>query len=111
MSAPEARMSYELDVKFQKKESKLFQIFLDWAISQKADGIIAGATFPEVIKYCKKKSNGKMSIFSPGIGVQGGSVKEVLSSGSDYLIVGRTILNSKNPLKVAEHLKLQSLVK
>ena len=109
MSAPEAKLSYELDVKFRKKESKLFQIFLDWAISQKADGIIAGATFPKIIQYCKKKSNGKMDIFSPGIGIQGGSVKEVLSSGSDYFIVGRSILNSQNPVEVAENLKLQSL--
>ena len=111
MSAPEAKLSYELDVKLKKKESKLFEIFLDWAISQKADGIIAGATFPEIIRYCKKKSNGRMQIFSPGIGIQGGSINEVLSSGSDYFIVGRTILNSQNPMEVAENLKLQTLGK
>jgi len=111
MSTLEAKLSYELNVKFKQKQSKLYQIFLDWSISEKADGIIAGATFPEIIKYCKKKSNGKLNIFSPGIGTQGGSVQKVLSSGSDYLIVGRTILNSKNPESIAEHLKLQSFGK
>jgi orotidine-5'-phosphate decarboxylase len=35
----------------------------------------------------------------------------VLESGTDYLIVGRTILNSKNPVSVAKEMQLQSLGK
>ncbi len=83
----------------------LYQLFLDWSISQKVDGIIVGATFPKIIEYCKKKINKKLDIYSPGIGVQGGNVKKVLTSGTDFLIVGRTILNSKNPVKVAKQLQ------
>ena len=112
MSAPEAKLSYDLKIKLENnKQSKLYQLFLDWAISQKSDGIIVGATFPEIIKECKKKTRGKLNIYSPGVGTQGGKVNEVLSAGSDYLIVGRTILNSKNPKKTAEELALQSLYK
>jgi len=56
MSAPEAKFSYELNVKLHSnKEKKLYQLFLEWAISQNADGIIVGATYPKIIKYCKKK--------------------------------------------------------
>ena len=105
MSAPEAKLSYELKLKNEKKQKHLYQLFLDWSISQKVDGIIVGATFPKIIEYCKKKINKKLNIYSPGIGVQGGNVKKVLTSGSDFLIVGRSILNSKNPEKIAKQLQ------
>ncbi len=52
-----------------------------------------------------------MSIFSPGVGTQGGNANEVISAGTNYLIVGRTILNAKNPVSVAMKLQLQSLGK
>lgn len=107
MSAPEAKLSYEINLKHGKttKQMHLYQLFLDWSISQKVDGVIVGATFPKIIEYCKKKINKKLDIYSPGIGVQGGNVKKVLTSGTDFLIVGRTILNSKNPVKVAKQLQ------
>lgn len=107
MSAPEAKLSYDLEIKMGKKQ-QLYQLFLDWAISSKVDGIVVGATFPEIIRYCNKKAGTKLDIFSPGIGTQGGSAKEVISAGTDYLIVGRTILNDKNPVIVSKELQLQS---
>ena len=76
MSAPEAKLSYEINLKNGKKPKHLYQLFLDWCISEKVDGIIVGATFPKIIKYCKKKINKKLNIYSPGIGVQGGNVKK-----------------------------------
>ena len=110
MSAPEAKLTYEMNVNLPtKKQTKLYQLFLDWAISLKADGIIAGATFPKIIKYCKQSTGKDLAIYSPGVGTQGGKIKEVLSAGSDFLIVGRTILNSKNPIETAKKLQLQSI--
>ena len=100
MSAPEAKLSYDMEVKMGKKQ-QLYQLFLNWALESKADGIVAGATFPQIISYCKKQAGKKLDIYSPGVGTQGGKVNEVLESGTDYLIVGRTILNSKDPVKVA----------
>ena len=109
MSAPEAKLSYELNVKLSgNKEKKLYQLFLDWTISQNADGIIVGATFPKIIRYCKKKVKNNLAIYSPGIGTQGGKAKQILDAGSDYLIVGRTILNSSDKVTVAKNLQLQS---
>ena len=90
---------------------QLYQLFLNWALESKADGIVAGATFPQIISYCKKQAGKKLDIYSPGVGTQGGKVNEVLESGTDYLIVGRTILNSKDPVKVAKEMQLQSLGK
>lgn len=110
MSAPEAQLSYDMDITMGKKQ-QLYQLFLDWAIASKVDGIVVGATFPKIIQYCNKKAGTKLDIYSPGIGTQGGSAKEVISAGTDYLIVGRTILNDKNPVIVSKELQLQSFCK
>jgi len=110
MSAPEARLSYDLEIKMGKKQ-QLYQLFLNWALTAKVDGIVVGATFPKIIQYCSKQAGKNLSIFSPGVGTQGGSAEEVISSGTNYLIVGRTILNAKNPIDVAKKLYLQSIGK
>ena len=110
MSAPEAKLSYDMEIKMGKKQ-QLYQLFLDWAITSKVDGIVVGATFPEIIRYCNKKAGTKLDIFSPGIGTQGGNAKEVISAGTDYLIIGRTIINDKNPVTVSKELQLQSFGK
>ena len=110
MSAPEAKLSYDMEIKMSKRQ-QLYQLFLDWAIASKVDGIVVGATFPEIIRYCNKKAGTKLDIFSPGIGTQGGSAREVISAGTDYLIIGRTILNAKNPVTILKELQLQSFAK
>jgi len=110
MSAPEAKLSYDMEIKMGKKQ-QLYQLFLNWALTAKVDGIVVGATFPKIIQYCSKQAGKNLSIFSPGVGTQGGSANEVISSGTNYLIIGRTILNSKNPTQVAKELQLQSFGK
>ena len=109
MSAPEAKLSYDLEVKFTKKQ-RLYQLFLDWALASKVDGIIVGATFPDIIKYCSNKVGKKLNIISPGIGTQGGKVSDTLKAGTDYLIVGRTILTSKNPVSIAKKLQSETII-
>ena len=108
MSAPEARLSYDMEIKMGKKQ-QLYQLYLNWALTAKVDGIVVGATFPKIIQYCSKQAGKNLSIFSPGVGTQGGNASEVISSGTDYLIVGRTILNAKNPVNVAKELQSQSI--
>ena len=104
MSAPEAKLSYELKIKSKSKNMQLYHLFLEWAIAGRADGIIVGATYPKIINYCQTTAKKKLSIFSPGVGIQGGSASKAKKLGSDYLIVGRTILNSKNPLETTKKL-------
>jgi orotidine-5'-phosphate decarboxylase len=108
MSAPEARLSYDMETRIRKKQ-QLYQLFLDWAIASKVDGIIVGATFPEIIKSCNKKAGTSLDIFSPGVGIQGGNANEVMHAGTDYLIVGRAILNDKHPSAMAKKFHLESL--
>ena len=108
MSAPEAKLSYDMEINMGKKQ-QLYQLFLNWALTAKVDGIVVGATFPKIIQYCSKQAGKNLSIFSPGVGTQGGNASEVISSGTNYLIVGRTILNAKNSVAVAKELNLQSI--
>ena len=110
MSAPEAKLSYDMQIKMGKTQ-QLYQLFLNWALIAKVDGIVVGATFPKIIQYCSKQAGKDLSIFSPGVGTQGGNASEVISSGTNYLIVGRTILNAKNSVAVAKELHLQSIGK
>jgi len=108
MSAPEAKLSYDMEINMGKKQ-QLYQLFLNWALTAKVDGIVVGATFPKIIQYCSKQAGKNLSIFSPGVGTQGGNASEVISSGTNYLIVGRTILNAKNSVAIAKELHLQSI--
>jgi len=111
MSAPEAKLSYEINVKLSKnsKPKPLYHLFLKWAISNKVDGIIVGATFPKIVNDCKKITGKKLDIYSPGIGKQGGNAKKAIANGSDFLIVGRTILDSRNPARTVKQLLSDSV--
>jgi len=41
----------------------------------------------------------RISIYSPGIGAQGGKIESALKAGARYLIVGRAITLSENPVR------------
>jgi orotidine-5'-phosphate decarboxylase len=67
------------------------------AIDAGADGVVAPATRPERIKMIRSIVGSKI-IISPGVGVQGGSAKNTLDAGADYLIIGRSITSSEDPV-------------
>ncbi|MBI3639085.1 MAG: orotidine-5'-phosphate decarboxylase [Thaumarchaeota archaeon] len=107
MSHPGAKLGYGLTVLENKKTLKINELFLKWSCSMKVDGIVVGATVPQIIKSCYESSKGRCEIYSPGVGTQGGDPVNAIRSGANYLIVGRTILNAKDP--VLEAKKLQEL--
>jgi len=100
---------YDLKLSKNSKPKPLYQLFLKWAISNKTDGIIVGATIPKIVNECKKITGKKLDIYSPGIGKQGGNAKKAIANGSDFLIVGRTILDSKNPVRTVKQLLSDSV--
>ena len=65
-----------------------------------ATGVVAPATRPEDITEVREKVGG-LTIISPGIGAQGGSAKDAINAGADYVIVGRSIYQSDNPAEAA----------
>ena len=81
------------------KEYYQYQIFAEKALKWNADGVIVGATYPQKILEINKILNGKIPIYSPGIGVQGGNIELVAKGRSDYFIIGRSILTAKDPIK------------
>ncbi len=112
MSAPEARLAYDLGVVPSPngtRQSRLYRLFLRWALQECVDGVVAGATFPEIIRYCRKTARGRLDIYSPGVGVQGGNPAGIVSAGTDYLIVGRSILGAADP--AAEARRIQDAVR
>ena len=100
MSHESVNEGYGLNTIQRSKESKvvpLFELFLKYAKTTKVDGIVVGATHLRTLKHISSISS--IPIYSPGIGTQGGNAKSAMRNGSDYLIIGRTVLNSKNKRK------------
>lgn len=71
--------------------------FLQIAIEEEIYGIITPGNNYEVTRELKSKA-GDLKIISPGVGAQGGTISEALRSGSDYIIVGRHIYESEDPV-------------
>ena len=86
-------------------ETPQYVVFARKALKYKASGAVVGATYPERISEVHKILGEKVPIYSPGIGVQGGSVQQALKAGSHYLIVGREITQSANPSETAEKIR------
>jgi len=107
MSHKSAADTYGLKIIDPKsgKTIHMYELFLNWVEELNADGIIVGATVPEVIKQCSDRIKNSVLIFSPGIGRQGGDARNALANGSDYLIIGRSILESNEPDKEAAKLR------
>jgi orotidine-5'-phosphate decarboxylase len=79
--------------------------FAKKALRWNADGVVVGATHPEKIREIHDILKGKVPIYSPGIGAQGGAAETALKSGARYLIVGREITLAQNPEARVEEMK------
>lgn len=66
------------------------------AVEVGAAGIIAPATRPEKVKALRKIIGG-LKILAPGVGAQGGTAADTIRAGADYVIVGRTIYEARDP--------------
>jgi orotidine-5'-phosphate decarboxylase len=102
MSHPGASQTYGIQV-YDKSEKNgvrkvpLYRLLLKYAKEAKVDGLVVGATKPNLIKEIASEK--PAPIFSPGIGHQGGSILQASECGVDYFIIGRSITDSAEPLK------------
>jgi len=85
-----------------RKFLPLFEMFLKYASKSNVDGIVVGATHLKTLKHISSVTS--IPIYSPGVGTQGGNPKLAIASGSNYLIIGRSILRSKDQRKTLSYL-------
>jgi orotidine-5'-phosphate decarboxylase len=86
-------------------ETKQYLRFARKAREWNADGVVVGATVPEKIGEIYQVLGEEVPIYSPGVGAQGGAAQAALKAGARYLIVGREIMQAKNPAEEAEKLR------
>ncbi len=92
-----------------EKPRPFYQIFAENARIWGSDGVVVGATRPEIVKEVRTVLRESVQIYSPGIGVQGGSISPLLKAGSDFFIIGRSITTSPDPEKAAQNYARQSV--
>jgi orotidine-5'-phosphate decarboxylase len=99
----------------QEEETKeltpQYLVFAKKALEWNADGVVVGATYPGKIKGIAKILTDKVPIYSPGVGIQGGDVQSAVKAGARYLIVGRTIVNARNPAAVARQIREEAKIR
>ena len=83
--------------------AKVADELADAAVKAGVSGIIAPATRPERIKRLRSII-GDLLILSPGVGAQGGSARDAIDAGADFVIVGRAIYKSEKPGESAERI-------
>jgi orotidine-5'-phosphate decarboxylase len=82
-----------------------YMVFAEKALKWKADGAIVGATYPDKIREVSAVLKDKLPIYSPGVGAQGGDIQAAVEAGARYLIVGRNIIQAKNPAETAKSMR------
>jgi len=85
------------------KGGEFFDIesFCSLALEIGVTGVVAPATRPEDVSKVRNLI-GDLEIISPGVGAQGGSSKDTLKAGANFIIVGRGIYQSDDPAAAAE---------
>jgi len=71
-----------------------------------ADGVVVSSKSPSIIREVRSIVGREQVILSPGVGFQGGDAGKAVQAGSDYLIVGRSIVEAKDPLGAVEKMNL-----
>jgi orotidine-5'-phosphate decarboxylase len=105
MSHKAAWEGYGQTIQQYNKLTAQYVAFAKKALEWNADGVIVGATHPEKIKEVQQILTGKVPIYSPGVGAQGGDIQSAIQAGAEYLIVGRTILCAPNPTVTARQIR------
>jgi orotidine-5'-phosphate decarboxylase len=111
MSHPGAEEGFGINVIAKKhissshKVTQMYKIFFDYASKSHVDGIIIGATQDKILK--ELSSHKRLPIYSPGLGKQGGDIAKAAKNGTNFFIIGRSIIESKDPLQVVTKIKQQ----
>lgn len=89
-----------------------FEKILNLSLDMGVENFVAPANKPERLKVYKDISgrlNREINILSPGVGPQGGGPDSAVESGTDFVIVGRSIYHARDPR--IETIKIYKLIK
>jgi len=95
MSHRGAREGYGLEIGGEPLYVRFARKTRQWG----ADGAVVSSKSPSIIREARSILRREQVILSPGVGFQGGDARKALAAGSDYLIVGRSIVNAKDPAR------------
>jgi orotidine-5'-phosphate decarboxylase len=104
MSHPEAVEGYGALIQSKSNHTKesnsipLYRSFYNNSVTADVDGVVIGGNRLDVIKEFSHGKTIHLPIYSPGLITQGGNVQKALTSGTNYLIIGRAILESNSPV-------------
>jgi len=87
-------------------EEPMYMLFARKVRDWEADGAIVSAKSLDIIREVRRTLNPWQVILSPGIGFQGGEADRAVKSGTDFAIVGRSIIDAKNPRAMLRELNL-----
>jgi orotidine-5'-phosphate decarboxylase len=79
------------------KGEPLYRVFASRAREWGADGVVVSAKSSDKILEVRRIVGKHCLLFSPGIGPQGGRASTALASGTDFIIVGRSVTEAPNP--------------
>jgi len=82
----------------------LYRLFARRARDWGADGVVVSAKSLDKITETRQIVGKDCLIFSPGIGAQGGALKADAAATADFIIVGRSVTESPDPMKVLKEL-------
>ena len=92
----------------KKKVEPLYHHFARTARKWDTDGVIVGATHPEKITEIREVLGSEIPIISPGVGVQGGSAREAIEAGADFIIAARSIVDAEDPAAAAASINAET---
>jgi orotidine-5'-phosphate decarboxylase len=109
MSHPGAEEGFGIHVATNKQISgsqqltQLYKLFFDYASKSNVDGIIIGATQDKILN--ELSGHKELPVYSPGLGKQGGDISKAANNGTNFFIIGRSIIESKDPLDVVKKIQ------
>ncbi len=98
MSHGGAREGYGLKVGGEPMYLRFARKTKSWG----ADGAVVSSKSPPIIRRVRSVLGDEQVILSPGVGFQGGDARKAVAAGTDYIIVGRSIVDSKDPSLAAD---------
>jgi orotidine-5'-phosphate decarboxylase len=100
MSHAGAKEGYGLKV----GKGPLYLRFAKKAREWDVDGAVVSSRSTSVLREVRSILRKDQVILSPGVGFQGGDAKKALKAGTDYVIVGRSILGAQDPVGFVDEL-------